>query len=746
MIRRMRIPLIDLMAVGGYVLLSILATFPTAFRLGTVLYGTGGDPLYYIWLTWWRRYSWLHGLDYRFLSLSQAPFGTDLALRAYPGIVTCLGALSIPFGEIAAYNLMILGAYILSGTFAYLLANRLTKNKMISFIAGLVFAFSPYAVAHTQIHVDLAQQWVIPLFLLALFNLQKRQTPLAAALLGGAYAVAPYMNAYYGYHVTIAAVVFAVVETVALWRQGGWRMALAWRRIALYGLAAVVGITLYMPELYYVLRDLHAAASNPLRSGGALWRDELWFFFLSSRPWSFFLPSTRHPLLGSASRAIVDWIEGIPRLDFAPPILANRTPGLGLRWFWYNVVPPDELYLGYVCLAAAGYAIWRWRKGTLTDSAPERASGGWPFGFRYFVVMFVVALLFTFPPYLPVGALLRPLWGPLHNIVIPMPSLLTMRLAPPLRDSSRFMATAMLSLAMLAAVGLDALVQRLRSGPRRAAVLVAFVGLLTFEYFRLPITKPLITPPEYLWLAEQPRDTIVATYPLNSRLQLSYQRIHELPVIDGHGFDAAQVWDNISQIEDMAIGSLDAPLIGPKLAALGVRYVVNAGVPLESPPEGLWLLFTTDTAQVFEVTSTPAPLAVLYTLRDGLWMSDAPWGWQDGSYTIYVWNPLNEAALVNVELTLQEGVTEDQMVAFRTLTPHPEQVIRSGLLIDNPSIPPDYPDEPVLAGATADGLVFRSLTFQPGETTLLLRWSDVPTGSSLPLVTDVHFELLGDPQ
>jgi hypothetical protein len=147
---------------------------------------------------------------------------------------------------------------------------------------------------------------------------------------------------------------------------------------------------------------------------------------------------------------------------------------------------------------------------------------------------------------------------------------------------------------------------------------------------------------------------------------------------------------------------------------------------------------------VFEVTSSPAPLVVLYTLRDGLWTSEAPWQWQEESHIIYVWNPLNVAARVDVELTLREGSPEDELFAFRTLTPHPEQVIRSGLLIDNPSIPPDYPDEPVLAETTSEGLIFRSLVFQPGETTLLLRWRDVTAEISPPLVTDIHFELMSD--
>jgi hypothetical protein len=253
------------------------------------------------------------------------------------------------------------------------------------------------------------------------------------------------------------------------------------------------------------------------------------------------------------------------------------------------------------------------------------------------------------------------------------------------------------------------------------------------------------TPQEYLWLAEQPRDTIIATYPFGSHEHITFQRIHELPVIDSLARDASLTMDNLYQVAEMAVGSLDSSVVGPKLAAMGVRYVVNADEPLDHPPDGLSLLFTTDTAQVFEVVANPAPLVVLHTLRDGLWMSNTGWGWQGEQYSIYIWNPLNEARVVTISLALEGGPPEGPLLVSRTLTPYPRQVIRSGLLIPNPSIPPDYPTEPVPSETTEDGVVFRTLLIQPGETTLNLQWTTMQTGNGYPLVTGVQFDLLGPP-
>jgi hypothetical protein len=736
----------DWLAAALYVPVAILVTFPTTGGMGSLLYGCG-DSLYYIWVAWWRKYSLLNGLDYYFLSLSQAPFGTDMVFRSPPAVVWSLGLLSIPFGEVAAYNLMILGGYVLSGVSAYLLARQFTRSRVVSFLAGLVFAFSPYGISHSNCHVMLAQQWVVALFILALFNLNRRQSLLAAVLLGAAFALAAYMHAYMGYHVTIAAITFAVVETIGEWRRGGWRSALT-RRMGLYALAAVMGLILYLPELSAIWRELHHGPASPMRSESTLWQNELWYFLLSSRPWSFFLPPEGHPLLGGLALSAREYIEHIPRLNFAPPILQRLYPDLSIRWFWYTPVTSNDFYIGYICLASVGYTVWRWsrgdfRKGTGAggeETCPER-----DLWIRYFVILFVVALLFTVPPYLPVGAALRPLWEPLHNVVIPMPALLTMHVAPPLRDSSRFMVLVMLAVAVLASVGLDHMLQRISSAPKRMILIASFAGILVFEYFRLPNVLPMDTPQEYLWLADQPRGTIIATYPFGSHEQIVFQRIHELPVIDSVARDASLTMDNLYQVEEMAIGSLDSPALGPKLAAMGVHYVVNADEPLDFPPEGLLLLFTTDTAQVFEVAADPAPLVVLYTLRDGLWMSDATWAWQGEEYTITVWNPLNEAHHVTITLAFQGEPPEGPLLASRALTPHPAQVIRSGLLIANPSIPPDYPAESVSSETIADGVVFRGLLFQPGETTLGLRWGAVQPGDSYPQVTGIHFDLLDPP-
>ena len=170
---------------GLYALLTLAITWPAILHLSTHIYGFKGDHNIWMWMAWWRKVSLLEGLPYRFVPLAQAPFGTDQAFRAYPGLLWALTGLSILFNETVAYNLLRLGAYVASGVLTYALGVRLTGNRLASFIGGLVFAFSPYAVEHGMWHVNVAQQWALPLFLLFTFCYRYFVAGLASGALKG---------------------------------------------------------------------------------------------------------------------------------------------------------------------------------------------------------------------------------------------------------------------------------------------------------------------------------------------------------------------------------------------------------------------------------------------------------------------------------------------------------------------------------------------------------------------------------
>ncbi len=719
----------DALAAVCYSLLAVGATFPLIARLGSAVPATASDMLLQIWAIWWRKISLLGGLDYRVLSLSHYPFGTDNVKWFFRlGYTTILAVVSMLTGEVAAYNLSILGGLALTALLTYRLAAAISGSRAAGLAAGLIVGFSPYALSHAFAHGGLTQMWVLPLFLLALRNLRRRQSPGPAILLGGAFVLALDVHGYYGYFAALSALVFAGVQAA--------RRSLTRRALLLYALAALAAIILYLPVLLPMLRAYYGGGvGSPLRSPLTLERSDDWFFWLSSRPWSFVLPPEQHPLLGDLARRINDAIAGIGRLDFTPASIARRFPTLDMRWLWQTSPQTRaDSYLGLTTLALAARGIVRWRRG--------RIAGGEEPGFwlPFALALTVTALLFSLPPYLPVGAPLRPLSAALGDLTIPTPALLTLTVAPPLRSGSFFVLLMLIGLCLPAAVGLADWLAAAPSPRRRAARLAAALALIGLEFARLPVLRDVTPPPEVAWLAAQPPGTPVAVYPFGDRRAAIHQRLHGQPTLDSPSEDPLK--DNLYWIELWTLGDPAAPDLAPRLAALGMRYLLNLGEPLAAPPDGTRLVSESEAAQLYAVTAEPAPLAVLATLRGELWVSEGGWAWPGDPPPLTVWNPLNEPAAARITVQpagpLPDGL---RLEAARRRTPLPETLIWSGMTIPNPLRGPDYPPEPVAAVRRDGALIFDRVEFAPGETILTLTWRG---GDPIP-VAGVTFSRIAAP-
>lgn len=731
-----------------YGLLTSVVTYPIIFKLRTAIYGSPGDSWLWVWMTWWRKYSFLNGLEWRYLALNQMPFGTDHAFRPYHGLINILAIIAIPLGEIATYNILRLIGLTLAGFFTYLFVRQIVPNRAASFFAGVVFAFSAHGILHTKYHVDQAQVWIFPLFLLALINLMEKRTYRSAIILGLVFGFGAWVHAYYAYHSAVAAVVIAVVDLALVARRDSWRSVVDIRKLALYVLAGGVGVLIYLPELVSIMRDMTGTPDSPVRIAGILRRADVWFFAQGSRPWDYFLPPENHPVLGAISRRVYDTLASLQRPDFLPDVLEKQFPMLDTYWFWTSAEDPaeNEQYLGYVNLVLAGLALIKWRQGKLVSRPEGQSNQGWHFWIVASLCLFLVGLLFSLPPYLPVGAVLHPVWEPLHNVIIPTLSLVTMTFVQPLRNIRRFVILMLMALGILSAMSLDYL-QRNAGKPRRVVALYILVfAILGFELVNPSVVTTVTVPEEYQWLADQPDDTLTAIYPLSAREQIVFQYVHEHPLTDAIGSEDANFFkDNIYRIESMTMGEVDGANVPAKLAGMGVDYVINTGNFLEPVPEGLSLAFTTDTAQVFIVTAKPAQMTVLHTLRDGLWLSEADWNYLNPA--VYVWNPLNETASVDIYIDVRDDNSELGTLSLsRELTPYPERIVWSGITIDNPYIPKNYSAGDLIVAGKEDGVyVFRGLLLAPGETTLRFSYTSDVGVENKPAVDDIRFVLHNPP-
>jgi hypothetical protein len=180
---------------GLYALLALAMTWPLAQQLGSAIPGDSFDGWQNVWNLWWMREAWLveHGSAY-FTSLLHAPTGVDMRFQTmapFNGLATL--PVQLTLGLLPTYNAAVLLSFVLGGYGAYLLAlyalrftfhvsrftfhasrftlhaSRFTLHAS-AFLAGVIFAFSPYHFAHLLGHLQLiALQW-LPFYVLYLLR------------------------------------------------------------------------------------------------------------------------------------------------------------------------------------------------------------------------------------------------------------------------------------------------------------------------------------------------------------------------------------------------------------------------------------------------------------------------------------------------------------------------------------------------------------------------------------------------
>jgi hypothetical protein len=707
-----------------FIILTLVFTYPLVLNLsGSAL--AWADVRKQVWAIWYRKYTLLHGLPYDRLWLSQAPFTTDNIKWFFrPGYTLICALIAIPLGEITAYNLSILVGIALSGIVTYFLVVRLSGSRLAGFISGAIYAFAPFSWQHARLHGGLTQKWVLPLLIFTLFNLRGKQRIGAAILLGIAFVAAVDVHGYYAFFALITALTFALVEAVVMWRSRGWSAVFDMKRLRWYALAALVAIIAYSPVLIPALDAYYGGGvESPLRSPIALERADRWFYWMSSRPWTFLIPPEYHPIFGQWSQNFYTNLSA-----------SDNQPG----WFWGSSLTTD-MYLGYAALLLALYAILMGPRLRSMDS--ESGSGLPRMHWVFFVTLLIVAFLFSFPPYFPIGALIQPQEGSdLHEFAIPMPSLLTQRYFPPLRGPAFFVALMLVPLAGLAGLAVQDISRRISAPAARWGFMGLVIALLALEYAHPPSIQTYTIPEEFKWLANQPDGTLVAILPYGLARDAIYQINHEQPTLGRMSEDPLE--DNLFFIEEAVLKSLRADDFAPKLAAMSVEYVIDRSEkPTKRELSGLTEILTTETARVYVVDAQPAPLIILHTLEFGFWRSDAEWIWSGEQFSFYVWNTLNDFQSVEIEVIAdaEPGVT---LEAIRTLTPVPAQVIWSGVPTRSPVFDHPYPGGSIRAEEIAPGrFMFSEFILKKGETTIMLTWLGI-TGNNYPEVIklNMHYD------
>ena len=224
------------------VLLTVVLTYPTAFKMGHVGRVDNGDGKLSIWnVAWVARTLVVDPLHVFDANIFYPHTGT----LAYSENNLGAGAMAIPVywatrNPYAAHNFALLMSFVLSAVGAYYLVRYLTWDRRAAAISAITFAFCPFMFAHTA-HIQLLMTAGLPFSLLAFHRLADRPGAGRGAALGAAMAAQAISCGYYGVFVFLM-VGFAIM--VIATSRGLWLNARFWLAI---GMAAIVAIALVTP-------------------------------------------------------------------------------------------------------------------------------------------------------------------------------------------------------------------------------------------------------------------------------------------------------------------------------------------------------------------------------------------------------------------------------------------------------------------------------------------------------------------
>src|SRR5262249_13940520 len=139
-----------------------LHVLPDITRTCVCLQG-GTDPSFFMWdLEWWP-HALLHGMNPFLSNAVFAPDGVDLGGQtAAPGAALVVAPITLLFGPIASYNVLMLLAPVLAAFFAFLLCRYVTGRFVASLFGGYVFGFSTYMLGQLLGHLHLVLVFPIP--------------------------------------------------------------------------------------------------------------------------------------------------------------------------------------------------------------------------------------------------------------------------------------------------------------------------------------------------------------------------------------------------------------------------------------------------------------------------------------------------------------------------------------------------------------------------------------------------------
>jgi hypothetical protein len=343
----------------AFVALTVVMTFPLAFRVGTLGRVDNGDGQFSIWNVAWVARTLVVDPRHVFDANIFYPHRWTLV---YSESNLGAGILAIPVywvtrNPYAAHNVVLLLSFVLSATGAYALVRYLTGDGRAAFIAAIPFAFCPYVFAHTP-HIQLLMTAGLPFGLLACHRLVDQPSAGRGVVLGITMALQALCCGYYAVFLMLMAgyTLLALMAIRRLWFDGPF-----WRAVVIAAVTSVAGVLpLLVPYLNLQSATGFRRSLGDARRYSADWRAYLassahahaWILRLIGHWQEVLFPGVAATLLGAAGTVV-----GLVRGGQAREV-SLVYGGLVALSFWASLGPDGGLY-GLLYAIVPGFSLLR---------------------------------------------------------------------------------------------------------------------------------------------------------------------------------------------------------------------------------------------------------------------------------------------------------------------------------------------------------------------------------------------------
>ncbi|MFC2158332.1 discoidin domain-containing protein [Acidobacteriota bacterium] len=236
-------------------LVSIGMTYPLVIHMNDQVPSDLGDPLYSIWVMSWNK----HAVQTDGLAIGNTnifyPYQNTLYFADPLILLSAMNVIFLLMGAnpVLSYNLLFLLSFFFTGLSMFMLVKYLSGSKMGGILAGIIYAFFPYRIAHIS-HIELLYFMWFPLILLNLHKYYERPRFKYMGFAGIFIILQALSCAYYAVYTALFAGGFILIFTYRcrLFRQ--WRF---WMTLLV---VASICFLIILP-FYYPFVDTHQAMS-----------------------------------------------------------------------------------------------------------------------------------------------------------------------------------------------------------------------------------------------------------------------------------------------------------------------------------------------------------------------------------------------------------------------------------------------------------------------------------------------------